>query len=109
MIEITIYQNKENQCIGFRSEGHAEYDETGQDIVCSAVSVLIINTINSIELFTEDLITVHSTETGYIECHITEEPSKETSLLVDSMILGLTSIEDDENYSDFIDIIYEEV
>ena len=28
--------------------------KSGQDIVCAAVSVLIINTVNSLEAFTED-------------------------------------------------------
>ena len=31
-------------------KGHADFAEEGSDIVCSAVSVLTINTINCIEL-----------------------------------------------------------
>jgi len=109
MIKITIYQNAESKCIGFCSEGHAEYEELGQDIVCAAVSILVINTINSIETFTGDEFILDSDESGFVEYHIKGDPSKETSLLLDSMILGLTSMEGNEDYRDYIDIIFEEV
>ena len=53
MITITIYQNREQVAQGFRCIGHAGYANVGEDIVCSAVSVLVINTINSIEVYTD--------------------------------------------------------
>jgi len=109
MIRITIYQNAKSKCVGFRSEGHAEYEEAGQDIVCAAASMLIINTINAIETFTDGEFTLDSEESGFIDYHITGDPSVEVSLLLDSLVLGLTSMEDDDNYSDYMDIIFEEV
>ena len=54
MIHVTIFQNKYKECVGFQTEGHAEYANPGQDIVCAAASILVINTINAIEEFTED-------------------------------------------------------
>lgn len=109
MIRITIYQNEDNKCVGIRSAGHAEYDEQGQDIVCAAVSVLVINTINSIEQFTDDTFVLDSADSGYIDYKIEGSPTNEAALLLSSMVLGLTSMEADENYSDYIDIIFEEV
>ena len=50
MIHVVIYQNEKEECTGFQTEGHAEYADPGQDIVCAAASVLIINTMNAIEL-----------------------------------------------------------
>ena len=42
--------------------------DAGQDIVCAAVSVLVINTVNSIERFTDDKTSCISDEdTGNIE------------------------------------------
>ena len=35
-------------------KGHAGYAEEGYDIICAAVSALTVNTINSIEQFTEE-------------------------------------------------------
>ena len=32
MIHVTIFQNKYKECVGFQTEGHAEYADPGQDI-----------------------------------------------------------------------------
>ena len=53
MITITVKKRKGNY-LEFESKGHAGYAEEGHDIVCAAVSVLVINTVNSFEAFTED-------------------------------------------------------
>ena len=42
MIHITIFENEKNECIGFQTEGHAGYAESGEDIVCAAASVLVL-------------------------------------------------------------------
>ena len=67
MIQITIYQDSESRFTGFDSIGHAEYAEEGSDIVCAGVSALVIATVNSIEMLTEDRATsTASQETGEI-------------------------------------------
>ena len=48
MITITVKKRNGNY-LEFVSKGHAGYAEEGQDIVCAAVSVLVINTVNSLE------------------------------------------------------------
>ncbi|MCR5215804.1 MAG: ribosomal-processing cysteine protease Prp [Lachnospiraceae bacterium] len=53
MITVTLLK-KADKIVGFISEGHAAYDDSGKDIVCAAVSILVINTVNSIERFTLD-------------------------------------------------------
>ncbi len=95
MIKITQYINKDNKIIGFNSSGHAEYADKGQDIVCSAVSVLIINTINSISEFTSDIIEYdEDEEAGMIDFIIPSNISCESELLLKSLFLGLKSIVD---------------
>ena len=47
MITITVKKRNGNY-LEFVSKGHAGYAEEGQDIVCAAVSVLVINTVNSL-------------------------------------------------------------
>ena len=109
MIHVTIFQNKYKECVGFQTEGHAEYADPGQDIVCAAASVLIINTMNAIELYTEDEFTIDVDESSArIHFMIKNKPSKESLLLLNSLILGLQRMED-EQYTEFIDIIFEEV
>ena len=31
MIHVTIYQNKNKECVGFLTDGHAGFDEEGKD------------------------------------------------------------------------------
>ena len=90
MITITLYKHQ-NQYQGFVSRGHAGYAEEGYDIICAAVSVLTVNAINSIEQFTGDTIAVRSDE-GYVELILEGDVSRETTLLLDSMVLGLQDI-----------------
>ena len=56
MIEVQALKEK-GHYKSFHIQGHAGYADAGEDIVCAAVSALVINTINSIEEFTEDAFT----------------------------------------------------
>ena len=49
MTKITFY-TKSNKYIGFKSEGHAGYEERGKDIVCSAILLIITSPIMLITL-----------------------------------------------------------
>ncbi len=106
MITITIHKHQ-GQYRGFISQGHAGYAEEGYDIICSAVSVLTVNAINSIDYFTNDPIAIQ-TDDGYVELILEGECSKETTLLLDSMVLGLKDIR--ETYGkEYIHIAFKEV
>ena len=92
---ITVCVNKHNgKYCGFKAFGHAGYEDIGKDIVCSAVSILIINTSNSIEKFTEDLFTSEIHEDGTTEVILCENISHDTVLLMDSLLLGLNQIKE---------------
>ena len=39
MVGITVMRDAHQLPVGFRSEGHADFDEEGRDIICAAVSV----------------------------------------------------------------------
>ena len=96
MIKISIYKNAEGKIIGFRSSGHAGFAESGQDIVCAAVSALVINTVNSIEHFTSDTFNLREDEKkGEIDFRIVSELSSESGLLLNSLFLGLQGIRED--------------
>ena len=97
MIEVTVYKTMRHEYAGFDMSGHAGYDDIGKDIVCAAVSVLVINTLNSIERFTDDKTSCVSDEnSGTVEFRFKDHPSHDAALLLDSMILGLEDIEDSE-------------
>lgn len=92
MIQVIVKKQKEN-IMGFRVEGHSGYASQGLDIICSAVSVLTINCINSVEEFTSDTFVLDTEEErGYIDFSFKTEPSKEAALLLRSWEMGITQI-----------------
>ena len=96
MTRITIYRNENREVERFSCSGHAGYAEFGQDIVCASISVLVINTVNSIETFTSTAyICEADEESGDIDFRFTEDISPDASLLIESMILGLKEIQND--------------
>ncbi len=107
MIQITIYQDSDSHIVRFESLGHAEYADPGSDIVCAAVSALVINTINSIETLTADRFSEDMQEAEGIIRFRMETFSHDSQLLLKSLILGLEEME--RNYSEYIDVIFEEV
>ena len=89
---ITIKVRKKNGSYEeFISKGHAGYAEAGQDIVCAAVSALIITTVNSLEKFTDDKFDVQEKD-GFVSIHFRNVLSERGMLLMDSLLLGLTEI-----------------
>ena len=93
MTHITFFKNSEKEITGFYSAGHAGYAESGSDIICSAISVLTINTINSIEAFTDDKFDVSVNEDeGIVIFKMAMPVSPETSILLKSYELWLRII-----------------
>ena len=95
MIEITVYRNQNNLYTGFDCIGHAGYANSGRDIVCAAISVLVINTINSLDQLTKASLDVETEETdGYISCQFKEPLTEAQKLLMDSFVLGIEHVVD---------------
>ena len=93
MTTITIYKSSQGSYKGFTCKGHADFAYSGKDIVCAAISMLVTNTINSIEELLHEEVQIEADETtGYIDCHFPNEISEHAKLLIDSMILGLDTI-----------------
>ena len=107
MTKVTILQNSKNECVGFDVYGHAGYADAGEDIVCAAISILVINTMNAIETYTDVRFTQDVGEASI--SYRVKNPTSEATLLLNTMILGLQSLEENENYADYIDLIFEEV
>ena len=97
MIKVTVYKNDSDQYVGFEMVGHAEYADYGKDIVCAAVSALVINTMNSVEKFSDDECNgaVHEKE-DTVSFEVVSKPmSSEAELLMKSLVFGLESIADE--------------
>lgn len=108
MIRVKIFRNNSGDIYGFRLTGHADYAKSGRDIVCSAVSVLTVNTINSIERFTDEHFSCETDDKkgGYLEFVLPAvkdgEHNHDVQLLLDAMLGGLNDIENE--YSRYISI-----
>ena len=90
----------------FSCDGHAEYDDYGKDVVCAAVSVLVINTINSIDKFTDNVLEA-SNEEGIL-LRFVNKPDEDAILLMNSLLLGLEEIQ--RQYGNkYLRLIIEEV
>ena len=109
MICVTIVQNKDKQIRAFQVSGHAGYAESGQDIVCSAVSALTITTINAMELYTSQSFEIdQDEEDGIITVNFLDDLNHDAELLMNSLILGLRSIENEYN-DEYIHVEFREV
>ena len=107
MTSITVIK-EDNRILAFTCNGHAGYAKESEDIVCAAISMLVINTINSIEALTSTKPIVEADqESGYIHCSF-EDDVTDDALLLNSMILGLSQIK--EQYgTKYIDVKIKEV
>ena len=93
MVGITVMRDAHQLPVGFRSEGHADFDEEGRDIICAAVSVLELNLANSVAEFTDARFSCQIGEdTGTFEFLLADREEKKAALLLDSCLLGMEAI-----------------
>lgn len=93
MIQVTVYVDSQERIVRFHTYGHAEYAQAGSDIICSAVSAIVLTTVNSIETLTEDaFICQQEQETGEITVSFETVPGHDAQLLMQAMLIGLKGI-----------------
>ena len=109
MTHVSIIKTRNGEYKGFNCIGHSGYADAGEDIVCAAISVLVINTINSLDqLAGEKFKLVTNEEDGLIDCRFENMINDKSKLLLDSMVLGLQEIKKQYGKT-FIDLTFEEV
>ncbi len=109
MTTVVIRKSGQSEYKSFTCMGHAGYGKYPNDIVCAAISVLVINTINSLEeLALEKMNCTADEETGFIQCTFQSPLSEKGTLLMDSLTLGLRHIEK-EYGAKYFKLTFEEV
>ena len=109
MTHVSIIKTRDGEYKGFNCIGHSGYADAGEDIVCAAISVLVINTINSLDVLAdEELKVVTDEDAGLIDCRFTKSINDKSRLLLDSMILGLREIRKQYGKT-YIELTFEEV
>ena len=97
MIVAEIGRDPKGKIIEFSVRNH------GESYVCSAVSMLVLNTVNSIEKLTEqDFFCEFNENGGRVEFTLTSPQTREAGILLDAMLLGLRSVQ--EQYPDEINL-----
>ena len=99
---------KKNLIVGYIIDGHAGYAEHGEDIVCSAVSVLAQGIANGISevIKIESIIEV---EDGFLSLSLRRnsiEEIKQCQVLLETLMINIRDLE--KNYSDFIKVVVKE-
>ena len=105
MVTATVVKDPSGY-VSFKCSGHAGFMKKGKDVVCSAISMLTINTANSIMTFTGSRINVDEND-GFVTWTFENGCDEKAALLMDSMIMGLRSIE--EEYKGYLKLRTEEV
>lgn len=97
---IVSLKRKDNIVNNIKISGHANYAESGFDIVCASVSSIAITTVNAIIRVNSNSIK-YSEEDGLLEIEILKN-DKIVNILIDNMISMLTELE--KQYKKYIKI-----
>lgn len=109
MTTVTIRKTRDGLYTGFTCIGHAGYAQRGEDIVCAGISMLVINTVNSLEkLLNEPIRTVTDEQAGLIDCRFEKAPTEKAILLMDALVLGLEGTVQEYGKT-YCKLIFEEV
>lgn len=109
-VEAKIFRNKNKQIYGFEINGTTNYAEDGYDIIAAGISMIVINTINSLDRLSNDQFE-DEVGIGYAKCIVMNlkkgQGTKESEVLLESLKIGLESIEDSygSEYLKVIEII----
>lgn len=94
--------------------GHAGYAKrrlfgTEPDILCAAISALIISTMNALEeLAGETLLVSQNEETGFIKCDFSGPLHEKSAILMDFLVLSLQNLS--KQYGErYLQVNFEEV
>ena len=115
MTTIVISKDNNQSYKGFTCMGHAEFAKKKlfggyePDILCSAISAIVLNTLNSLEeLAGEQMDVVTNEETGFIKCDFKSKLQDKSIFLLDSMVFGLENLSK-EYGTQYLQVKFEEV
>ena len=94
MTTVIFRKNRQGEYRELSCSGHAGYAKYGEDIVCAALSALVITTLNSLEKLCGLQLNPKADEkSGIITCSFSDILDEKAVLLLDSLALGCVSIE----------------
>ena len=103
MINVDLLIDNKDQIVGFEIKGHAEYDEYGKDLVCSAVTILAYTCVNSLDKYADDVI---FTDDEVMMSVNIASPNRDTDVIFDYFKTGIETLLG--NYSSYVKLKYKE-
>lgn len=101
-----IHSRDSDRIISFNLAGHADSDEYGKDIVCAAVSVLSISTVNGLDKVAHVKSVVNSDDVdgGFMEVSIPKADNHDDEVAAQAILLSFQNGMKDisRNYADYI-------
>ena len=105
MIRVVIGKHDGYIC-SYKISGHAGYADQGKDIICSAMSMLAINTANSLSAIADETFDVSQDEdSGLLEVRFDHRPNEKAETLLDSLELGVQGVIDQYG-NEFVSLTY---
>ncbi|WP_295728298.1 ribosomal-processing cysteine protease Prp [uncultured Limosilactobacillus sp.] len=103
MIRAEFNVTPDHKIASFKLTGHADAGDYGHDIVCAAVSVLTISTINGLErvVHTKPQVEMNETEGGYINA-TQLDLRHDSQILLQTFLNGILDIQ--ERYHQYIEV-----
>ena len=103
MIRASFRISPDHKIASFKLIGHADAGDYGHDIVCAAVSVLAISTVNGLErvVHSKPKVTKNEDEGGYLEA-TDLDLGHDAQILLQTFLNGLLDIQD--SYQQYIEV-----
>ena len=96
MIRAALWTDKDHRFIAWEISGHSGYADAGSDIVCSAVSVLAITCLNSLESVCGIHPAVTGGDDGYLKVRLpsrmTDEQRHDAQVILCTLHQGLRDL-----------------
>lgn len=115
MIKVKIFKNDSEHILKYNVSGHSNYKDYGEDIVCSAVSILSYTALNALielcGLNKDEIIYTIDDNSGYLDVNLPKIIDKrileKTEIVLKTFELGIKSVI--ESYPKYVTLEYREV
>ena len=106
MTTVTVYSSR-NGLAGFRVQGHSGYAQSGEDIVCAAVSSAVELTANGITEIAKTKADIFADEASAEIVLTVKKQNEKTELLLKSFKLHMELLS--EQYQEYLKVFFSEV
>ena len=102
-----VISKKNNKIFDVECDGHTNYGEKGEDIVCASLSSIVQTAVLGLLMIAElELEMIRDDEKGYLKFTLPEKLTQKQDIqacaILDTMVCGISDLY--ESFSDFIEL-----